>query len=102
MKAGVIDPDYRGRIQVILHNFGHKSFHINKHDRIAQIIIKKFASPTIQISDKIDSTLRSTKGLGSTGISTPTPKIPIVPNYTTTGSCGKSMYFPLSFSISFF
>jgi dUTP pyrophosphatase len=40
-KAGVIDRDYTGNIQVILHNAGNEPFTITKGDRVAQIIYTK-------------------------------------------------------------
>ena len=37
--AGVIDQDYEGELKVVLCNHGDEDFHINKGDRIAQIVI---------------------------------------------------------------
>ena len=40
--AGVIDPDYRGKVGVVLFNDDAKeTFHIEKGDKIAQLIVKK-------------------------------------------------------------
>ena len=41
VRAGVIDADYRGDIGIILHNDSNSPFHIQKGDKIAQIIIEK-------------------------------------------------------------
>ena len=68
VQGGVIDADYRGRLQVILHNFGNNDFTILKHDKIAQLIIEKNASPPINVVPEMDKTVRSDKGLGSTGL----------------------------------
>lgn len=45
--AGVIDPDYQGRVIVLLHNSGKEPFVIKPGDRIAQLICEKFESPDI-------------------------------------------------------
>ena len=83
IKGGVIDPDYRGNIKVILHNFGSKEFKVNKLDRIAQMILEQYVSPSIQITTKLDSTTRDNKGFGSTGITqqnpSPTPSPASIP-----------------------
>jgi deoxyuridine 5'-triphosphate nucleotidohydrolase len=39
--GGVIDSDYRGPIQIILHNLGHEPYHIQRGDKVAQIILQK-------------------------------------------------------------
>ena len=39
--GGVIDPDYRGNVQVGLINHGNEPFHINKGDRIAHTVLEK-------------------------------------------------------------
>ena len=90
VKAGFIDPDFRGHIQVILHNVGHKSFHVNKYDQIAQIIIEKIASPPLKVADKVDTTSQFTKGLVSTGISIPAKE---VPTYTKPMTCSQSQLY---------
>ena len=64
--AGVIDPDYRGNIQIGLYNQGDTPFTINKGDRIAQIILEKVSSPSIDIVDSLSSTERAEQGFGST------------------------------------
>jgi len=46
---------------------GHKSFEIFKGDRIAQIIIEKFAE-TVLIEDELSLSLRGNQGFGSSGI----------------------------------
>ena len=82
IKGGVIDPDYRGSIKVILHNFGLKEFKVNKLDKIAQMILEQYISPSVQVTTKIDPTERNNKGFGSTGITQPTPSteaLPIIP-----------------------
>lgn len=68
--AGVIDPDYRGIIKVVLFNFSDNDFHVKIGDRIAQLIIEKvLVTNVIQIHKNmnLDKTDRGTGGFGSTG-----------------------------------
>jgi len=37
-KAGVINPDYRGEVIVVVHNFGNEEQTICSGDKVAQII----------------------------------------------------------------
>lgn len=67
VQAGVIDPDYRGAIQVILINLGERSVHIRSGDRIAQMISVKFDGESCE-TDFLRSTNRGTSGFGSTGV----------------------------------
>ena len=71
VKGGVIDPDYTGTIKVIIHNFGHEPFHIQRHDRIAQLILEQYTPSDLVITTSLQNTERSDNGFGSTGISTP-------------------------------
>ena len=67
-EGGVIDPDYTGEIQVILHNFGAKEYTVKCGDRIAQLILERYESPNIVTSEDITQTERGKNGFGSTGI----------------------------------
>lgn len=64
---GTIDLDYRGEIKVILINHGPETFHINKGDRIAQLVV----APTYEVAFKevkfVSDTERGEGGFGSTG-----------------------------------
>jgi len=65
---GTVDCDYRGEIKVILANFGSDVFHIEKGDRIAQLVIAPVIwAELVEVND-LDSTLRGGGGFGSTGI----------------------------------
>ena len=66
--GGVIDPDYTGSIKVLLYNFGDKDFNIQQHDRIAQLILERYATSPVTISDSLPTTQRSDQGFGSTGV----------------------------------
>jgi len=64
--ARVIDPDYTGKIKVLLSNRNTKPFQINTGDKIAQIIIEKADSPPIKIIDYLTPTNRGENRFGST------------------------------------
>ena len=67
--AGVIDPDYRGEIKVVLFNHDDKPFYIKPGYRIAQLVLERFESPSvIDVTGTILSdTKRHEDGFGSTG-----------------------------------
>jgi len=65
---GTVDSDYRGEVKVILANFGSDVFHIEKGDRIAQLVIAPVIHAELVEVDNLDSTLRGGGGFGSTGI----------------------------------
>ena len=65
---GTIDQQFRGECQIILMNFGNKSFTINIGDRIAQIAVKKVYDVKFTEVDLINTTDRGEKGFGSSGI----------------------------------
>lgn len=64
---GVIDPDYRGEIKVLLHNGGIETQYIKHDDRIAQLLIIPYAAATVLVTSKLSETARGSSGLGSTG-----------------------------------
>ena len=63
--AGVIDPDYRGDVKILLHNFGNETRTILPNSKIAQAIIEKVDVPTLEIVEQLSSTNRGNKGFGS-------------------------------------
>jgi len=67
--AGVIDPDYRGEIKVLLFNHSkNHQYQVNEGDRIAQLILEKYETPLIvQMFGDLDETERGQGGFGSTG-----------------------------------
>lgn len=65
--AGVLDSGYRGEFQVVLCNLGQAPYQIKKHQKIAQLIIKKVEKPEI-IEEVLNDTERGEKGFGSSGI----------------------------------
>jgi dUTP pyrophosphatase len=66
---GTIDSDYRGPINVILHNIGDRAFQIKRGDRIAQLVPQKIIQVISYLADTINmDTKRGEGGHGSTGI----------------------------------
>lgn len=67
--GGVIDPDYRGAVGVILFNFGKVPFEIKVGDRIAQMVFERVALPDIvEVKGELGKTDRGESGFGSTGV----------------------------------
>lgn len=65
--AGVIDPDYRGEIIVLLVNLGQAPFVIHNHEKIAQLIFERAEQAYVYQVDELDETIRGAGGFGSTG-----------------------------------
>lgn len=64
---GTIDSDYRGEVKVILTNFGTSPFVIHRGDRIAQMVISKYARVDWEEVASVDATSRGAGGFGHTG-----------------------------------
>src|SRR5918992_1652831 len=62
---GLIDPNYRGEIKVILHNAGDRRYTVEIGDRIAQLLLVPFAAPELNVVDELDATDRGADGFGS-------------------------------------
>nr|QBI90336.1 dUTPase [Trichoplusia ni single nucleopolyhedrovirus] len=67
IQAGVIDTDYRGPIGVCLINKSRKEYNFKKGDKIAQMIVEAYYTPTVLEIDELDDTDRGDAGFGSTG-----------------------------------
>jgi dUTP pyrophosphatase len=65
---GTIDSDYRGEVKVIVTNFGGAAFTVNRGDRIAQMIIARYARVNWEESDELENTTRGAGGFGHTGV----------------------------------
>ena len=65
--AGVIDPDYRGNVGVVLFNLSDVAYHVKKGDRIAQLVLEKFVSARVEEVNELEETQRGAGGYGSTG-----------------------------------
>ncbi|MGZ4677448.1 MAG: dUTP diphosphatase [Acidimicrobiia bacterium] len=65
---GLIDPQYRGELKVLLVNTDPESeYEIHRGDRIAQLVIERVEYVEWQVVDGLDATRRDTFGFGSTG-----------------------------------
>lgn len=64
---GLIDSDYRGIVQVALHNHSKQSQYVDAGDRIAQMLFLTYNTPVIQTVDILPMTERGEGGFGSTG-----------------------------------
>lgn len=64
---GTIDSDYRGEIKVIVLNLGTEPFVVNRGDRIAQMVVSRYARVSWEEADSLGETERGGAGFGSTG-----------------------------------
>jgi dUTP pyrophosphatase len=69
--VGIIDPDYRGRIMVMLRYLGPGDGAAEAQalvgSRVAQLLVRKLELLDVEASDALDSTVRGGGGFGSTG-----------------------------------
>ena len=66
-KVGVVDSDYRGEINVVLHNHGSVPQTVVHGERIAQMVITPVLTPAYEAAEELSDTVRNTGGFGSTG-----------------------------------
>ena len=66
--AGVIDSGYRGEVGIVMLNTSQEAVTIEKHQKVAQILIQPVVSPQLQEVEDLDDTSRGEGGFGSTGI----------------------------------
>lgn len=64
---GTVDAGYTGSIRVKLFNLSRCAVSIVKGQKIAQIVIKRIATPELELVDRLEDTDRGTGGFGSTG-----------------------------------
>ena len=65
---GLIDAHYRGELKVIAVNLdSHESIHIERGERIAQLVIQAVPVVTLVEVDELDETDRGSGGFGSSG-----------------------------------
>lgn len=64
---GTIDEGYRGEIKVILINHGRSSFKVERHMKIAQMVIKPVLRAEVLEVDELTDSDRGDGGFGSTG-----------------------------------
>lgn len=66
-KVGVVDPDYRGEVRVVLLNHSNQPQTLEPGERVAQFVITPVLTPVYVESDELSDTSRGTGGFGSTG-----------------------------------
>ena len=64
---GLIDPGYTGEIKVPLINHSEISYRLKINERFAQLVLINVESADFKIVDKLDDSIRSDRGFGSTG-----------------------------------
>ena len=65
---GLIDSGYRGELRVLLLNTDREhAFEVTPGDRIAQLVLVRVESPTLEEAGELDQTGRGAGGFGSTG-----------------------------------
>lgn len=65
---GIIDPDYKGEVGVILYNGGFDTQFIRKGDRIAQLVILSGVRRVSKFEGNTIRRERGDQGFGSTGL----------------------------------
>lgn len=64
----IIDPTYRGEIGIIIFNTDmFEPIKIQKGDRVAQVIFKKYETVDFVVEDELDQSSRGSAGFGSSG-----------------------------------
>ena len=64
---GLIDPNYRGEIKLIVHNTGDRRYRVEVGDRIAQLLLVPYWAPELEVVDALDDSERGAAGFGSSG-----------------------------------
>ncbi len=63
---GLIDSKYRGEVAVILVNHDQlNEFHIQRGDKIAQLVIQRVEQVDFRVVEELDGTARGPRGFGS-------------------------------------
>lgn len=65
--VGVIDPDYRGEILIILLNTSGEERRVRRGERIAQLVFQPVARAGLAIVEELGTTERGAGGFGHTG-----------------------------------
>jgi dUTP pyrophosphatase len=66
---GLVDPDYRGEVFLLLENRGRERFEYRRGDRLGQLLIVPAPRIELQVAADLDDTARGEGGFGSTGVS---------------------------------
>jgi dUTP pyrophosphatase len=70
VEGGMIDPDYRGEIKVLLKNNSTKPYTVQLHQKCAQLIFENASTPFLEVVPSLPRTSRS-GGFGSTNTISP-------------------------------
>jgi len=65
--AGVLDPNYRGELMVIILNVSGRTYVVKKGDRIAQMLIQKYETVKFVETEELSETSRGANWSGSSG-----------------------------------
>lgn len=68
-KAGIIDPDYRGEVKIVMQNVSDFPFTVRKGEKIAQAILRRRYKVELKEVEEFKNpdTKRGDKGFGSSG-----------------------------------
>ena len=64
---GTIDPGYRGEIRAVMFNLGRTDYVVEKGDRIAQLIVARYAAVEWVEGEDLADSRRGEGGFGSSG-----------------------------------
>ena len=64
---GLIDPNYRGEVKVVLVNLGAEPYEGQAGDRIAQLLLVPCLTPDVEVVAGLAETERGAAGFGSSG-----------------------------------
>jgi dUTP pyrophosphatase len=64
---GLVDPNYRGELRVVLVNHGSEPFEAAAGDRIAQLLLVPYWAPELQVVEELPPSDRAANGFGSSG-----------------------------------
>ena len=64
---GLIDPNYRGELRVVLVNHGEEMWRAHAGDRIAQLLLVPYWAPELRVVDELPDSDRGADGFGSSG-----------------------------------
>jgi dUTP pyrophosphatase len=65
--VGVIDPDYRGEILVILLNTSGEERRLRRGERMAQLVFQPIIRAELEVAERLGETKRGAGGFGHTG-----------------------------------
>ena len=65
---GIIDPGFRGEIEVVLFSVREVAQAIERGDRIAQLLVVPHGAPSLRAVDSLPASARGERGIGSSGV----------------------------------